>query len=290
MEEFSASLVREKIVFVDDIGESDADNGDSGNGQSAGPTVIRSNRIYLRLGERAAAEKIVVRTQNMHTTLRLAAKILFSFYQSGPLLGREPPFDWQNQWQSVLSAYENSYNPDVWAAVYINGKSVFKTTSSPFVDVVEQCALLSIDNYDATMDVAERALKQVGKAMRINHSSNVATVFTDADDTMRCGIIHRADGRDTAFNFTAAGGKQQNRIVQSFGIAAAFLEALNLRFITSDYQHKLRMGQIAKVSPEARQLRAALTRLMGLNKAVASFEEIYDVKYRPEKPDLFKAV
>ena len=180
-EEFTASLVREKIIFADDSA-----------GSGAEPTVIKSNRIFLKLGVRAASEKIVVRAQNMHTTLRIASKILFSHHKGGALLERDTPFDWEGMWDQVLSTYEKEFNPAIWAAVYINGKPFFKTNKSPFVDVIEKCALLTIDNYDATMGVTESALKQIGRAVRINHSSNVATVFTDNGDSMRCGIIHRA--------------------------------------------------------------------------------------------------
>lgn len=278
-QEFSTSLVREKIVLVDD--------GLSDGTDSQEPIVIRSNRIFLRLTQGKTVEKVVIRAQNMHTTLRLAGKMLFSHYRMGSFLGRENPYDWQVQWDSVLSAYEKEYNPNIWAAIYINGKPVFKTTTSPFVDVIEQCALLTIDNYDATMEVTETALKQVGKAMRINHSSNVAAVINDGDDTIRCGIIHRADGRDSTFSFTATGGEAHNRIVQTIGVAAAFLEAFNLSFTVRALKAKLRRGEVPKISPENNQMRAATGRQVALNKSISSFEEIYAVKYRPEKPDFF---
>ena len=280
MEEFSASLVREKITFIDDSQEPDADG-------EVGPTVICSNRIFLKLGDRAATEKVVVRAQNMHTTLRLASKVMYSYFKNGAFLTRSQPPDWEAMWDTVLSIYEKEYNTGIWGSVYINGKSVFKTNTSPFVDVVEKCALLTVDNYDATMEVTESALKQIGRAMRINHSSNVATVFTDHVDTMRCGIIHRADGKDTTFSFTATGGEPHNRITQSISIAAAFLEAINLRFVTKSLQDKMRAGEIAKVSPEAAKLRGATARLVAIHKGIMSFEETYDVKYRPEKPDFF---
>jgi hypothetical protein len=282
-EEFNASLVREKIIFVDDAAA------ESGEG-AAGPTVIKSNRIFLKLGERAATEKVVVRAQNMHTTLRLAGKILFSYYRGGLLLDRTSPSDWETLWDQVLSTYEKEFNPNIWASIYINGKSVFKTQTSPFVDIIEKCALLTIDNYDATMDVTESALKQIGRAVRINHSSNVAAVLTDTGDHTRCGIIHRADGHDTTFTFNAEGGERHNRVVQSISMAAAFLEAINLQFVVKNLQLKLKRGEIAKVSKEANQLRVGTARLVALDKGIASFEEIYAVKYRPEKPQFFNTV
>lgn len=281
MEEFTTSLVREKIIFTE---------GEIGEGDPKEPVVIRSNRIFLKLGVGGASEKVVIRAQNMHTTLRMAAKILNSFFMEGPLLHREAPFRWEEAWEEAVSSYEREFNPDLWGAMYVNGKSVFKTITSPFVDVIEKCALLSLDNYDNTMDVTESALKQIGHAMRINHSSSVAAVFTDNGESMRCGVIHRTDKKDVAFNFTASGGQQTLRITQSFGATAAYLEAFNLRFMIHVLRDRIRTGKARKVSHENNQIRAAITRQAAINRAILTFEEVYDVKYRPAKPDFFSDV
>lgn len=278
MEDFNTSLVREKIIFTE---------GETGEEAAKEPVVIRSNRVFLKLGQGAQTEKVVIRAQNMHTTLRLSAKILQNYYSSDLLLTRKKPVDWTDLWASTLSSYDKDYNKDVWCAVYINGRSIFKTMTSPFVDVIEKCALLALDNYDTTMGVTETALKQVGHAMRISHNSNVAAVFTDNGESMRCGIIHRSNRSDTAFNFTAVNGQQQTRIVQSFGATAAYLEAFNLRFVIHMLRNKIRAGEAKTVSPENNQIRAAITRQGAINRAILTFEEVYSVKYRPSKPDFF---
>ncbi len=276
MTDFSTSLVREKIIFTEgEIGEGDKE-----------PVVIRSNRIFLKLG----ADKLVARAQNMHTALRIAAKILSAYYKDGPLTGRDKPVDWEAQWQETLSGYEKEYNPQVWCAIYANGHSVFKTITSPFVDVVEKCALLSLDNYDNTMEVTESAMKQIGHAVRINHSSSVAAVFTDNGESMRCGIIHRTDKQDMAFNFTGHGGQEHMRIVQSFGAAAAYLEAFNLRFVIHMLRDKIKTGEAKAISPENNQIRAAIIRQGAINRAIHAFEDLYEVKYRPAKPDFFSEI
>jgi len=275
MEDFNTSLVREKIIFTE---------GEIGEGAEKEPIVIRSNRVSFKLGHDASTERVVIRAQNMHSTLRLAAKILQTHYSDGSLLARG---GWEDLWEQSLSAYEKDYNKGIWGAIYINGKSIFKTMTSPFVDVIEKCALLTLDNYDGTMGVTESALKQIGHAMRINHNSNVAAVFTDNGDSMRCGIIHRSDKKDMAFNFTAVNGQQPTRIIQSMGATAAYLEAFNLRFMIHMLRNKIRIGEAKTVSPENSQIRAAITRQGAINRAILSFEEIYNVKYRPAKPDFF---
>lgn len=280
MSDFNATLVREKIVFVADSGGENVDDTEN--------TVIRSNRISFSLGEGSGAEKIVVRSQTMHTTLYLASKIIYSFYRSGFFIGRDPPCNWEAMWESIVASYEKDNNPNIWASVYINGKSVFTTTKSPFVDIVETCALLTESNYDATMGVAETFMKRAGKSMRVNHDTNVAAVFTDAGDAMKCAIIHRAGGHDTVLSFTAEGGVKDNRIHQSISVAAQLLEGMNLSFLVDKLRIQARRGEIPKISPEAKLLRAATSRLTSIDRGVSSFEEVYVMKYRPEKPMFFK--
>lgn len=277
MDDFNTALLREKIVFVDE--ESGKEAGADGH------SVVRSNRIYLKLEKDGKSEKVVVRAQNMHTTLRVAGKIMQEFYRKGLLTPHAGSIVWEDMWYELQSNYEREYNPYNWGAIYINGQSVFRTKDSSFVDIIEKCALLTTDNYDATVAVTEGALKQIGKPMRVTQSTTVAAVFTDTGENLRCGIIHRAGGKDTAFNFTVSGGERNHRVVQTLGIAAAFLEAVNLRHIIDSLEAKVRAGQ--RETAEMGQLRAATARLTAIDRGIKSFEEVYDVRYRPEKPVFF---
>lgn len=280
MKNFSTSLVREKMEFIQD--------GAEGVSTTA---VVRSNRVYLHLPSREdkdIVDKVVIRTQTMSTALRLAGRVMFSYYRNGVFSERAEPYDWALQWDSVQSGYDRNFMPDLWAAVYMNGKSIFKTINSPFVDIVEHCALLSLDNYDAAIHVTEDMLRKLGRDMRIQHVSSVAATLADDGKEMRCGIIHRAEGRDATFNLAATGGVDaSHRVVQSFGMAAAFLEAVNLQRIIRSMRDKIQSGEAAKASPEATKLRAATARMTAIDKAINSFEDMYTVKYRPAKPDFF---
>lgn len=285
MEDFATSLVREKITFVDKAAS--RASGVAMNGGSP-DTVIRSNRIYLKLNNGLISEKVVVRAQTMHVAMLLAAKVMFSHYRNGPFAGRDVEYDWDAQWQSVLSGYEKNYNPSIWAAVYINGAPAFKTMSDPYMDVVEKCAMLAGDTYDAAIGITEKAFQKAGKEIAITHDTNVAAVFTDTDGVMNCGIVHRAANHSQAFNFIVEGGVRDHRVVQCITASAAFLEGLNLSMVVKDLQNKVRMKEITPSSPEAGRLRAAAARMVLLNKTILSFEEMYDVRYRPGKPDIFQ--
>lgn len=260
-----------------------------GSGPAASAnTVIRSNRILLKLVSNGIMEKVAVRAQTMHLTLLLTSKIMFSYFRNGPFLGRDIPYDWDLQWEAVMSGYEKNHNPNAWAAVYINGAPVFKTLADPYMDVVEKCALVAGDNYDAVPSIAGKAFRQLGKNIDVDHDSNVAAVFTDHGDLMNCGILQRTGGSTQAFNYTVEGGERDHRVVQSIAIASAFLEGLNLSMVVKDLQNKIRMREITPSSVEGGKLRAAAARMVLLNKTISNFEEMYDVKYRPAKPDIFQ--
>ncbi len=280
MSGFNTSLVREKIVFVD--------NGNDGESLAEKmPDTVRSNRIFLKLETTTGIEKVVVRAQNMHSTLRFSARILLHFYRNHAL---SSSFDWAHQWEGLLSDYERKYNPKIWAAVYVNGKSVFKTVASPFVDIVEKCALLTIDNYDATMGVTEDALKKIGRAVSINHSSNVAAVISDEGGITRCGIMQRSEEQNTTFSVTAAGGEDYTRIVHSMHTVADFLEAINLKFQAKSVHGKIKKGIVNKLSKEAEQAYAGVDRVADLAQNVLEFERLHQIKYRPERPKVFASI
>ena len=282
---FQTMLVRERITLTQYAVQGSADVPD--NEAPPEVTVVRSNRLHLQLDGPVRSENVVIRAQNMQTTLRIGAKVLFSFYKSGPFANRAEPFDWQGMWDMLLTAYEHKYHPDLWATVYMNGKAVFRTAESPFVDVIEQCALLTVDNYDATMTLTEQALGKLGQNAKIEHAAKVAVVFGDDNTTMRCGVNQRLDGKDTTFNFAATGGEQYSRVVQGFQIAASFIEAIDVRHYMRLVQKKLRSGALTRSSPEMGKYNAGPQRLKDLRLSLEAFEKHFDVKYRPEKPDVF---
>jgi hypothetical protein len=282
--EFNTSLVREKIVFTGDgLAFGDVPPAEDGK------ITVRSNRIVLNLdGAGGKKEAVVIRAQTMAATLRYASRIMHSYFRNGLFLSRESSFDWLANWNAIVSSYDRSYRTGLWGSVHINGNAVFKTMNSPLVDILEKCATLSKDDYDAAMNVTESALRQIGHEMRINHETNIGAVFHDKGDSIRCGIIHRDDSADTTFSFTAKGGEREVRIVEGIRITSAFLEGIDLRYTNRRLFEKLRRREAPAVGPEANQQRRAYTRLLAVSRVIQNFEEFFDVRYRPEKPDFFR--
>ncbi len=278
MQDFNATLVREKLTITDKVATAD---------DPLAPVDVRSNRLLLPLSDRMNGETLVIRAQSMHMTLRIAAKVFYSYHKNGLFSRRAETYDWQNMWDMVLTMHDRKYTPDTWAALYLNGKPVFRTADMPFMDVVEAAAVKDPDDYDKTISAAEALLAGSGHALRLDQLTKVGAIFHDDGKHLRCGIIHRADGRDTTFNFSAANGELFSRVPQGFNIAAAYLEAIDIRHYMRATFKQLQKGTISKNAPEMARFYASPQRLRDLRKSLQSFEEHFDVKYRPEKPEVF---
>ncbi len=256
--------------------------------QVAEDIVLRSNRIMLVLENEDGKENIVIRAQTTSLALMLAHKVLYSFNRTGLFKPREQAYDWLGVWNSILSDYERAYNPNAWCCIYLDGNAVFRTMDIPYMDVIEKCALLHPDNYDAAFSQAEGAMRALGMGVSIRTELSVSAVFNDnrSEGKMRCGIIQRGRAQKMTFNYIVTGGEKHLRIEQSVLAAAHFLEAINLKLCIQDLQSRKRSGEILQVSVENRKLRAAVARSSMLMKTIENFEENFDVYYRPEKPDL----
>lgn len=278
MDDFNTALIREKIIFIDSAAPQKTD------AMAEGHHVVRSNRLLLNLPGDKGVERLVIRSQTMPGTLRLAAAALMDFCAKGKFSGRGP--DWDELWERVRPPYDKKYNPDNWAAVYVDGRNVFKTNASSYADVIEQCAQVATGNYDDAIAVTEGALRRIGKNMQISHSSTVAAVFTNEDDSLRTAIVNRRAGKTNAFNFVANGGDVDRRAQQVLFVTASMLESLNLRLTVDALNVKMRNHRASR--DEQQQFASLLGRMDTLYRHIESFENEFNAKYRPEKPAFFK--
>ena len=283
MNDFSTSLLREKFIIHDPYADP---------GERKGPVVALSNRIVLDLKNDAGEiqESITIRAQNMHSCIRMGAKLLQSFRQGGLLLARANPYDWDAAWETTVNDYEQIYNPQRWVALYTKGRVLFeKGEHHPLLDVIEKCQAVNKGPYDDAVLMAEDAFKKTGKVVKLEYDGNVALVVNFQEREGRCGIILRGADRTTTFNFVASAratpGAQAFNHAQVLTTAAAFLEGIQMAFLVGMNDEKIRRGIIARPSPEEKQTREARRRLSRLNAEIANLESAYDVRYRPERPE-----
>lgn len=283
--EVSATLMREKFIIAEIMDD----------GASAEPIMAFSNRLNLPLRSASGmiAENFIIRAQNMHVCTRMAAHLARDFQDTGPLINRQKPYDWEQAFNNVVRGYERDWNADLWVAIYYKGRVIFDKgpgTRHSFLDVIEQCDALNKGDYGQSLEIAKDAFQQAGKTVTIAHDVNIALVLHVSAQEGRCGIILRIPERTMTFNFTAKRKhKQPVKLSQCLAVSAAFLEGIQLSFQVGVAKKKLQYDLIAPLSQENRMARAAGQKLGSLNKTIDQFENLLDVTYRPERPS-FKEI
>ena len=233
-------------------------------------------------------ETFIVRTQNMHSCARLAAAITKEFFERGTIANRATPLPWKELWVDVIKGYERDWNPDIWCAIYYNGRVVFQQSNHhPFLDIIEQCDAANKQEYAESVVFAEKAFSQAGKTVTIDHDSNIALVVSCKENKAKCGIIVRAASGATTFNYTAEPKEENPRTIYAhttLTVAAAFLEGIQLAFQVGLMNRKKEFKLIEKYSDEDRKHRRAADRLGNLNRAIGNYEQHFMINYRPERP------
>ena len=275
---FQISLMREKFILRDlgtDIGDTP-------------PIIALSNRIVLNVSNKSERDTYIVRTQNMHTCVRLAAAIYKEFMERGSLEGRMIEFNWDGLWKDVIKGFERKWNPDVWACVYHRGKPVYGFGEHhPFLDIIEKCDHKEKGDYEDSVIFAERAFKQAGKVMKIEHDANIALISKITDEEAKCGLIIRGANRTTTFNYTVKQHfryKEAVKVATILSVSAAFLEGIQLAFQVGMAEKKFDLHMFEEYSQDYMRWKKSSSRLGSLNTAISNFELKYDVKYRPERP------
>lgn len=264
----NTSLLRERFVIHDAKA-------------AARPIVAVGNRMLLPLksGDGEIRERLVIRAQSMHVTLRLAAFLTREFYNRGPLLNRLIPLKWQTIWEDAIADYERLHNPAVWGAIYHNGRTVFQSGEyHQFLDVIEQCDIKNRAEYDRAVQIAEDAFKAAGKNVTIDHHVNIGVVIGAMEQSTRCGLILRAPSHTSTFNFTMSEKAEGIRLSPDHGldVAASYLEGIQLAFATG----------IADADGHGSPInQPAYNRIGRLSHIIRTYEQDFIIRYRPDKPD-----
>lgn len=287
--DFKFTLLREKFVLRDPAGELSDEP----------PVTALSNRLLLPLtsaeGLNEPPETYVVRAQNMHSCVRLSAAIAKEYFDRGAILDRVTPFRWDNLWHDVVKGYEKDWNKDIWCAIYHKGRIIFEDgVRHPFLDIIEKCdAATAGKSYAESVAFAESAFQQAGRAMKIEHDSNIALIVAIKDDEAKCGVMLRGAHKKTTFNYTVKRRRPESepaRIPTILTLSAAFLEGVQLAFGVGMINRKRSAGLIDKFSDEDRRGKRGHDRLINLTGAIEGLERKYSIQFRPEQPDFLEMV
>lgn len=282
--EFNTTLLRERFVIRESQEKS----------LTEPPITAVSNRMTVSLTSRSGHihEKFIVRSQSMHLCIRVAAKIVQTFQQTGPLMARAERFDFEGTWNDITAEHEQKFNPDRWICVYHFGKPVFSAGNHhQFLDMVEKCDAINPGSYDDAVHLAEDTFAKMGRNVAITHDANIGLVISVRPGMSRCGLIFRNPNHQTTFNFTAESKEgSQVSISHCLNIAAAHLEGIQLAFRLGTLTEKIRKGVFAAESEEDKESISAGKRLVRLSTEIGNFEDMLTVRYRPEKPDFSRVV
>lgn len=267
-------------------------------GSAKDPVIAMGNRIVISLKESKGqiVEHMIVRGHNMHCVARMAAHLYMDFLKKGAILSRIPNYDWDGVWSNICSTYETLYNPLNWISVYYKGREIFSYGKHhPFLDVMEQCDANNRDEYDKAVEIAENIFLQAGKAVKIEKNTNIAAVISTADTRARCGLIMRGAKRPSTFSISFENNEQVAGVKKPeahmcLNMSAAFLEAIQLAFVAGQIKAKTEVFHLTRASEEARQAEHARIRIGKLNAEIKSYENTFNVRYRPERPDLFHII
>ena len=276
---FQSSLLREKFEIYDPTLDRESNK----------PAIALSNRMVVRLqpNNDSPSEEYIVRAHNMHLCVRFAARLVMRYNSGGSIVNRATPYDWDNTWSAIQSAYERIYNDHRWIAVYRYGQVIYEQGERhPLLDLIEKCELNNDKEYDYAISLAEAALKETGKSVKIDYDANVALVTTFEENEGRCGVILRGAHRTTTFSFTAFGNDEYTlNYAQCLSASAAFLEGIQLAFQVGMNIFKIATGIIPQHSAEHQKTKDGQKRVGELNLEIENLESRFKIRYRPDRPN-----
>ncbi len=278
----NTSLLRERFIIKNQKGQKP-------------PLIVRSNRMMLKLVSKNGEikERFVIRTKSMHSTLRIGAEITRTFYKVGPIINRQKPFNWNEMWEAIFDEFDKLHYPDTWVCVYHLGKPIFQRGDyHPFLDIIEQCDIKNRDEYDRAIPLAIETFKSAGQNVDIDHAVNIASVIGVTQTQTRCGLILRSASSTSTFNFSIRkkieDGSPSPKYDDGLYIAAIYLEGIELAYNTGIARKKIEENAPEIDTSLNRFERAAYSRIGRLNQRIKQYETIYNISYRPEKPDFIE--
>jgi len=255
------------------------------------PIEAFGNRILLPLHSKNGeiTERIVVRAHSMHMALYMASEITKTFFKTGPVMHSMTSEKWKAMWYDVSGDFERPHNENTWISVYHKGRPIYQDGKHhPFLDIIEQCDIKNRDEYDRAIPMAVEIFKQAGRDIEIDYDVNIAAVIGITEHKTRCGLILRSPNRTTTFNFSMQNNIDKNiEPMPHHGIelSATYLEAIQLSTSTHFIKDKISKNNLRETSQDAQYAKVSYTRIGRLNNVIDSFETMYDIRYRPEKPD-----
>ncbi|GAB3450235.1 hypothetical protein GCM10027396_25810 [Insolitispirillum peregrinum] len=252
---------------------------------------IRSNRVSMQLKADGFTENLVVRGQNIPSTLRLTSMVLERFNQNPAMfsnLGTDTT-DWSELWKQRTSSYEKQFQRESWVSLHYEGETVFTTNPSNQIEEIERIALGGDVNDSTIREVTQRLLGEDADVVT-QHDSQTAVVFTPFKDYHRAAILERRGGRTGSFAVSAHHPVKPKKPVRYSGFinfCADTIEALNLKVFLDRIKQMVEENRITGPVVTPAQVAGAMGRKRDLMQFIVAYERANKITYRPERPEFF---
>lgn len=252
---------------------------------------IRSNRVSLQLKSGGLTENVVVRGQNIPSTLRLTAMVLEHFNAKPTIFsneGGDPP-DWSELWKQRMSSYEKQFQRESWVSLHYEGETIFTTNPSNQIEEIERIALGGDVNDSTIREVTSRLLGTDADVVT-QHDSQTAVVFTPFKEYHRAAILERRGGRTGSFAVSAHHPPKPKKPVRYSGFinfCADTIEALNLKVFLDRIRQMVEENRITGPVVTPAQVAGAMGRKRDLMQFIVAYERANKITYRPERPEFF---
>lgn len=292
MSNFTANLIRERFVLTNN------------KNKDTIPQIALGNRLEFECfnasGEKS--EKFIVRAQNMHTTLRVAARLARHWYDHGSIqdTGRNR-FNWKREYKETVKDFEEKWNKDCWACVYKNGKRLFGPDipeKSQLFDIIEQVYVYDKGNYDDITVAAEKMFARIGQHISLSYDRDIAMELSGSRERIQNKVTYRdTDGRNKIdlimrqkdLRYVKGDKGSPVKLSECLSVAAVIFEGYQLGFIAGRTNFLLAAGQVNMSSQEAQHADHAIKRVIRLDNSLAELAKKHHLSFKP-KPNFQKNI
>src|SRR5262245_45973790 len=126
MSEFgTVTLYREKSVVYRLEEQLSMDDEDSSHDEPV--MELRSNRITMPVKTKVSTIAVVVRGQNIPSTMRMSSVVMDEIRRDANVLRDGGIVDWYSMWRRKVSKYEADYNSANWVSLHIGGDQIYSS-------------------------------------------------------------------------------------------------------------------------------------------------------------------
>lgn len=251
-----------------------------------------SNRLVLSLKTESHTETIVLRAQNMHLCLNMAARIAKDFDKLGPLSSRTGKTDWEDIWNKLIQGYEYNWNFSRWITIYSGGKVLFDKgpgTPPPQLNRLEEIIFEMNENYKMALAEFHRQIS-TDDQISVTHKSSLALKAEVTDNHQRCSMLCRAaqDSNIVTIIGEAPEDAQPFNLHGSLAQFGDYQQGFQYAFMLGMTTQNIEQNKIPANSSLAEQEQhklALIKELARLSTKIDNLKSLYTFHYRPEEPD-----